>query len=463
MPNAKPVRAPQTSAASVADAVKSVREGAGAEDGEPFAATLDNIDKRTVRATLAGGIASALLVKKTRHAKVRLQLSLHWGDEAGLKNQVAAGDMLGALMQRRTAHKTYAELRDAEDQLEASIGLSTGVAGLTLTIDSVHDQLGPALALASEMMSQPAFVAAELDIVRRERIAALEANLQDPETVANLAFWQTVWPRPAGDPRRTLSTQEDIDAVKKVSLADVQRFYTAFAGASHGELVVVGDFDAAAVSAQIEALSAKWPSKATYARLVSDPPKVAGKSIAIPLPDKENAMVELGHDVALRDGDADYPAMVIANQVLGGGVGARLWMRIREKDGMSYDLGSWLSVGDTGGGEIGVYAITAPQNLAKVEASLTDELRRIATQPIAAAELTRAKEAWLKIQDTALADDGAVASLLARQLYAGRDLAYVKNLRAKIAALTAADVERAAKKYVEPDRVVLVKAYDPAK
>ena len=447
VPTAKPERAPLATAPNVADVVKNVREGASADDGEVFAATLDNLAKRTVTKTLAGGITSALVVKKTRHHKVHLRLVLHWGDEKSLHDQAIPGLMLADLMMHGTAHKSYQQLVDAEEQLEASISMSSGAAGLVLEIDSVRDDLGPAVALAIEMLTEPSLSAKDFEIIRQQWLANLETNQQDPETVSNNMFYQTVWPRPAGDPRRTLAIQEQIDLVKKLKLADVQRFDTKLAGASHGELAVVGDFDAAAITAQIEALSAKWPAKAPYVRLTHDAPHVAGKTVEIPLPDKENALIDVGEDIAIRDSDPDYPAMVMVNQVLGATPASRVWQHVRSRDGLSYDAWSWFAPGSfDAAGDFGVYANCAPQNLVKVEAALTDELRTLATGTISANELQRAKDAWARAQDSGLADDAALAHTLASHLELGRDSAFSRDLRAKVAALQPADVERVARR-----------------
>jgi zinc protease len=467
VPVEKPVRAPATEAASVVDAVRAVREdsGAGSDSaGEAFVATIDNIDARTARGTLPSGITTALLAKRTRHAKVRLQLVLHWGDETSLRGLGAAPQLLGALMSRGTAHRSYEQLRDARDRLDADISITTDASGLTLRIDAVRDQLTPALALAREMMTEPALTAASLDAARREWIAAMEPELQDPEAVSSDAYRQIVSPYPAGDPRHPMSVEERIDSARKVTIGDVARFAKAFAGASHGELVVIGDFDAAAVTAQVDALAQAWPSKAHYARL---PERVFGAPATrkvLPLVDRDNARIQIGHDFALRDTDPDYPAMLIANELFGDGEGSRLWERLREREGLSYGFGSWLSADDRDpAGELGAYAIVAPANMAKMEASLLDEFHRLATAPIPADELAHTKTAWLRYRDTALASDDNVLSMLAGQLYGGRGMAWSRALRAQVAALTSADVERVVKKYLAPNRLVIVEAVDPAK
>jgi len=281
-------------------------------------------------------------------------------------------------MARGTKKKSYQELQDLEDQLKAHIWISTDATGMTLHIDTLRDKLAPALDLATEILTTPAFPDKQLELIKQEQLASLEQRLQDPQAIAFNTFQQITTPWPKGDPRHPESTQEQIDAVKKVTVGEIAAFYKDFAGAGHGELVVIGDFDPAAISAQVEKLTSTWTSKKAYKRLDNKPFGAEGTQKSIDVKDKENTVLVLGHDLSMRDTDADYPAWEMVNQVLGGGTGARLWMRIREKEGLSYGVQSWVYAGalDDAGG-FGGYAIVAPQNLAKAKASFLDEINKM--------------------------------------------------------------------------------------
>jgi zinc protease len=180
--------------------------------------------------------------------------------------------------------------------------------------------------------------------------------------------------------------------------------------------------------------------------------------------DKEMTTLVGSHDLSMKDVDADYPAWVLVGQILGGDTGSRMWMRVREKEGLSYGVGAWTFAGvlDDAGG-FGIYAIVAPQNLAKAKASMLDEVGKMAGGKVEADELARAKDAWIKQIDTNLSNDDFVTQMIENQLFRGRTAAYLQDLRKKVAAVTAADVERVAKAHLHPDHLVLVDAGDQAK
>jgi zinc protease len=457
-------RAPHTERPDVAAYVKGIDGGTLKDQGEVFVATLDNIERRTTRAVLNGGIKAALLPKKTRGGKVQLALSLHWGDEQSLQNRATAAGLLGALMTRGTTKKTYQELQELEDKLRARISLSTTADGLVLHIETLRDHLPDAIELAMEILKSPSFPAKELELVRQETLAGLENQQQDPETIA----WQTIsqlteqWPK--SDPRYTQSIAEQIASVKAVKLADIKRFYTDFVGAGHGELAVVGDFDRVRITTQIARHLEGWQSKAPYTRVPDKVFDVAGTTKSIDIKDKEMTAIAIAHDVTMKDTDPDFPAWLLMSQILGGDTASRAWMRLREAEGLSYGVGTSADADafDAVGSFTG-WAIVAPQNLAKARASLLDEIGKLLTGKVAADELKRAKETWLKEQDASLSNDGYVLQMLALQLFRDRTTAYATDLRTKIAAVTADDIARVAKKYLDPKRLVVVDAGDLAK
>ena len=457
-------RAPLTETPDVAAYVKGIEAGDAIDQGEVFAATLDNIAARTTRKDLAGGLKAALLPKKTRGGKVGLSLRLHWGDDASLQGKSTAAALMGALMMRGTKRHSYQDLTDLEDQLEAHLAITSTADGIVFDIDTVRDKLPAAIDLMAELATTPSFPDKELEIVRQQQLASLEEQLQDPGTTALTTIQQLIAPWPKGDPRSPGSIADRIAETKKVKLAEIKQFYKDVAGAGHGELAVVGDFDVAAIPAQIEKLFASWQTKKPYTRLALKAFDVAGHTTSIELKDKTQSTITWAYDLPMRDTNPDYPALLMAIQVLGGDSGSRLWMRLREHEGLSYGVATWATADAfDDAATISGYAVVAPQNVAKAKSSIVDEFTKLATSgAVTPAELQHAKDAYLKDQDTQLSDDNYVETMLAEQLFRGRAFDHAKELRAKIRALSAADVARVAKQYLDPKRLTIVDAGDHA-
>ncbi len=153
----------------------------------------------------------------------------------------------------------------------------------------------------------------------------------------------------------------------------------------------------------------------------------------------------------------------MADYSQGGGAGfdSRLMSRIRQKEGLSYGVGSELSVGsEDRAGAWSAYAIAAPQNMAKVETALKEELARALTDGFTEVEIANAKSGILQTRAQTRAQDGALAGAWVGNLYLGRTFAWSKQLEERITALKAADVNAALRRHIDPSKLTVVKAGD---
>jgi zinc protease len=167
----------------------------------------------------------------------------------------------------------------------------------------------------------------------------------------------------------------------------------------------------------------------------------------------------------VQDTDPDYPALVLGNYLLGGGfLNSRLAVRIRQKEGISYGVGSQVNAASLDrAGSFTTFAIYAPENAARLEAAFREELDRALRDGFTAEEVQAAREGWLQSQQVTRAQDAALSAQLGSGLFLGRTLAFDKAFEARVAALTPAAISAAMNKYIDPSKLVIVKAGDFAK
>jgi zinc protease len=167
----------------------------------------------------------------------------------------------------------------------------------------------------------------------------------------------------------------------------------------------------------------------------------------------------------LRDDDPDYPALVLGNYMLGGGfLNSRLATRVRQKEGLSYGIGSGLIANPLDkNGQFFVQAIYAPQNVTKVETAIKEEIARAIKDGFTAEEVTAAKSGYLQSQQVGRAQDGGLARKLAQYRYLNRTLAWDGELDKKIAALTPDEIVAAMRRHIDPSKLTIVKAGDFSK
>jgi zinc protease len=182
-------------------------------------------------------------------------------------------------------------------------------------------------------------------------------------------------------------------------------------------------------------------------------------------PDKANAIFLASYNFEMRDDNPDYPALVLGNYILGGGfLNSRLAVRIRQKEGLSYGVGSSFSAGSLD--NIGTFfanAIYAPENAEKLEAAFKEEIQKVITEGFTGEEVAAAKTGWLQGRTVTRAQDASLAGTLNNYLFVKRDLKWDEEYEKKIAALTPEQINTAMKKYLKPEMINIVKAGDFAK
>ena len=161
----------------------------------------------------------------------------------------------------------------------------------------------------------------------------------------------------------------------------------------------------------------------------------------------------------------DYPALVMGNYMLGGGfLNSRLATRIRQKDGLSYGVGSNLgasAIDDRG--TFMTYAIYNPENREALEKAFREEIDKVRSEGFTAEEVAAAKSGWQQNEAVSRAQDRSMASTLSNNAYLDRTMEWDKELEARMMALTPEAINRAMKKYIDVDKMVLLRAGDFAK
>jgi len=464
IPEAKADRSEIPASPDAARLLAGYKGDAALAAGEAFDPSTANIESRVRRSRLDGGLQVALLSKKTRGGTVVAALHLRYGDEKSLHGKSAAADMAADMLLRGSESKTRQQIQDELDKLKARLSIGGGDGVLSARIETVRASLPATLRLMAEVLQKPSWPADQFEELRQQNLAGIEERRNDPGSLASTAFGRHQQPFPKGDPRYVATPDELVEEYKAVRLDDAKGVQ-AMVGASHGELSVVGDFDAGEIGALAAELLGGWKTPAPYQRIPYPFHVVPAMQKRIEAPDKANAVLVAGLNLKLRDDHADYPALTLGNYMLGGGfLNSRLATRIRRKDGLSYGVGSRLNARPLDeSGAFQASAIFAPQNSARLEKAFREELERALKDGFGETEIREAKAGWLQSRQVARAQDAGLAGTLAGHMFVGRTLAWDGELEKKVAALTAEQIAEAMRRHIDPARITIVQAGDFAK
>ncbi|MEX2141091.1 MAG: insulinase family protein, partial [Pirellulales bacterium] len=438
--------------------------------GEAFEATPENIESRVTRQALEG-IKVTLLPKKTRGAEVQLLLTLRYGNEQDLRELEDAAAFLPQLMLRGTKQLSYQQLRDELDRLEATLsasggggGLGTGVPGeISFSIQAKRDTLPAVIAILKQVLREPALPADEFEVLKREELASLEQAKTEPTVLASIMVSRQLAPYSKDNIRYVPTIEESIDRSRAVTHDQVVQLYRDFLGAQAGELAIVGDFEADACLPILKEALSSWAAKKRYERIAMTVPEgLTASQHTIVTPDKANATYMAAMLFPLRDDDPDYAALTIANHILGGApLSSRLGERVRQRDGLSYSVGSGLGVSSLDKrATLRFYAICNPQNIDRVKTAIQEEIQRLLRDGVAQDEVDQAKQGYLQAMKVRRTTDRALAGLLTDLSHSDRTMEYYAKLEKDIAALMPEQVLAAVKKHADPENLVIVTAGD---
>jgi zinc protease len=466
VPTEKPVRAEisKVSDEDIAGMVKDIKGGSTVAAGEAFDATPANIEARTKRGQI-GGLKTAFLSKENRGDAVIVRLNLRMGDAKSLMNRSDAGDFAGQLLMRGTMKKTRQQIKDELDRLKAQGIVFGGTTSAGTTMNTTRQNLPEVLKLIAEILREPAFPQAEFDQLKQETLTDLENERSEPQQIAIRELSRAFNKYPKGDVRYSATLDEDIASTKALTLDDVKSFYKDFYGASSGELAIVGDFDEKEIAPIVTRLFGTWKSAKPYTRIPSEFFDVPAVNKSFETPDKANAVFFARLNIKMRDDNPDYAAFTLGNFILGGGfLNSRLATRIRQKDGLSYNVGSNFGAGSLDeSGTFFAQAIYAPQNVEKLEAAFKDEIQKAVTTGFTADEVEQAKAGWLLGRKRGRGADGGIAASLSNYLFLNRTMAWDDDLDKKVQSLTVEQINAAMKKFMSPDKISIFKAGDFAK
>ncbi|MEL4180089.1 M16 family metallopeptidase [Roseateles sp. PN1] len=461
VPTKAPDRAVMPAAVDVAKLVTGYQGRAAVAEGENFDTSPANIEQRTLRSALPNGMKLALTAKKTRGETVSGSLRLDFGDAKSLMNQATTSAMTVELLNRGAGKLSRADIAAKLDELKARLQISGSGQTVNVQFDTTRKNLPAVLDLLREILRAPTFPASEFEQSVKENLAQIDAQRSEPQAMASQALDKARNPYAKGDVRGFMSFDDSAAQLKALKLEDVKRFWSNFYGADNAKLALVGDFDNAEAQAQLKALFGDWKSKSKFARLVSEPSAAKPGATQLEAPDKANAFYVAALPLALKDDAPDYVPLALANKVLGGGVKSRLMDRLRQKEGISYGAGSQLSAGsfEPVGGAI-MYAIYAPQNLARVQAAVSEELAALIKDGISAAELADAKQALLEQSKIGRAQDASLAGSLVSQLHTGRTMSFAQQREDQISKATLDQVNAALRKAIDPAKFLHIYAGD---
>jgi zinc protease len=415
---------------------------------------LAGVASDAVRADI-GGI-DVLIVKTDVKDVVTVVGTMPAGDDRSPPDNVALATMTGAMLDKGSTKQDKFAIAQQLGGVGASLSFSVDASSLQMSGKCLRRDFPLLATLLAEQLREPAFAEAELAKLKKQLEGAMRAQLEDTDFRAEDAFSRAVFP--PGHPNRQPTPDEFMAAVDKTSVGDIRQFHAQYYGPAAMRLVIVGDVDPPSVQAELRRAFAGWtggsiPPAAPLAPLLES----AAKETVF-MPEKTSVSVILGQPTQLRYSDPDSLALRVATRIFGSGFTGRLMSSVRDKEGLTYGIGAAVTNDIASDGDWRIDATFSPALLEQGIASTKRQLVLWRDEGVTADELARAKSRTAGSYKVGLATTSGLAGTILLLLNAGMPIEFVDEYPKRIDALTLDQVNGAIRKYIDPERMVLVEA-----
>ncbi|HEX7631674.1 MAG TPA: pitrilysin family protein [Lacunisphaera sp.] len=408
----------------------------------------------TVRSKIAG--IDVIAYKSGVKDVVYLRGTLPAGDSKDPADNPMIASLVSDMLDRGTTKHTKDQITEMLESVGASISFSAGDNAAEFNARCLSKDVPLVVSLLAEQLREPAFSAEEFDRLKKQLVGRLKRAQESTDFRATDAFTRAVYS--SGHPNRQATPDEKIAAVQAATLDQVKAFHAKHYGPAYFTLVAAGDLDLPALQAELGKSFAGWTGGTAPLTTPKSAPVDSPKEQTVFMADKTSVSVTFGQATGLHYGDPDYFALRTATAVLGSGFTGRLMGNVRDKEGLTYGIGSSLKNDTFTDGDWSITATFAPALLDKGIASTKRQLNLWYNEGVTADELARRKDNLVGAFKVGLATTDGLAQTLLLSIQRGKDPSWLDQYPSVIRDLTLDQVNGAIKKHLDPDKMVLIKA-----
>jgi zinc protease len=382
--------------------------------------------------------------------------SLPAGDAMAESGNFAIPTLTGMMLDRGTKTLDKFAIAEKLDDVGAEIAFSVGTQSLEIRAKCLKKDLPLVIGLIAEELRAPALQFQEFNKAKEQFIGALEASAQNTEERAQEAFGRAIFPE--RHPNRPHPVGEYEAAAQAATLDELKAFHAKYYGPAHMTLVVVGDVSAPDTEAEIGKAFAGWTGGRDYLRPAAPAALTAARNVSVPLAEKPSVSLIIGQPTGLRYKDPDALALHVGTAILGSGFTGRLMGIVRDKEGLTYNIGAAVSADSIVDGSWDISASFAPALLQKGIASTRRELDRWWKDGVTEQELAARKQGLIGSYLVGLSTTTGLADTILTDVQRGYGVSRVDEYPGAIKALTRDEVNNAVKKHLNPGDMVTVEA-----
>nr|MCE2803444.1 insulinase family protein [Gemmatimonadota bacterium] len=405
-----------------------------------------------VEGTLLNGMR-LLVVTNRKQPVLSLTLSIPAGGVYDPATRVGLSEMMAGLLTKGAGSRSADQIAAAIEGVGGSIGASSGSETITVNASVLAADRQLAFDLLADVVMRPTFPATEVELLRKQTLSSLALAKSQPSSIASRFFAKGLY---GEHPYGRSADEASVGAITREELV---AFHGQRVRPGQALLVIAGAIDAAEARVMTEAAFGAWSGATlTAAAPRPAPQRMTSEILLVHRPGSVQANLVVGNTTWPPTDTRSY-ALTLANQVLGGAADARLFSILREEKGWTY--GAYSSVSRRK--QLGNFSATAEVRNAVADSALVEllaQMRKMGTTPVPTAEFEQQKQALVGQFPLAIETADAVASQVANARLLGLPTDYVQTYRQRLAAVTPAQAQAAARAAIRADAAYIVAVGD---
>ena len=399
--------------------------------------------------TFTNGL-QVLFVPQREQPSVSYRLLIRAGAMQEPSEKPGVANFVASLINQGTTTRSAQEIANAIDSAGGVMGVSSGNELTFVSGAVVKDRTDLALALAADVVQNPAFAPAEIDLHRRQAISAMQVGYDDPDYIANTVFDRLIFGlHPYGRPNEGTA-----DSLPRITRDDMVTFHKAWFVPNNALLAIVGDLTADEAFAAADRAFGKWTRRDVPTAKVADPPPPTPRVVVIDRPGSAQTEIRVGH-IAISRTHPDFIPFDMAIRILGGEGANRLFGVLRSDRGLTYGASATFHTFRTAGdvvAETDTRSATTGESLRL----MVDEFWRLQREAVHPAELRGAQDFMSGHFPLSIESPSAIAEQVLVRLFYGLDLSEIETYLSKVDLVTPGEIQRVAKQFLKPDALTIV-------